>query len=93
MTVAECAGHLVMQLTESIGFSVACLIDEVAGFEHDGEENSPMLTFLVGDDELEFAGGNSWMREHVYGLLPSVRVQQPRVDKRRDTAALRRRIR
>ena len=68
----ETPDYLVRQLTESICFSVARLIDDVAGFEHNGEEVSPMLTFLVADDELEFAGGNSWMHEHVHGLIPGV---------------------
>jgi hypothetical protein len=30
------------------------------------------VTVLVGSDELEFRGGNSWMHEYVYKLLPAV---------------------
>jgi len=48
------------------------LLDDVAGFERDGEAVSPILTFLVGEGELEFAGGNSWMHEYIYRLLPGV---------------------
>jgi len=64
--------EMVVKLSGSIAFAVASLIDDVAGFESDGEPVSPMLTFLVGDQELEFAGGNSWMHEYIYRLLPVV---------------------
>ena len=64
--------EMIDQLSGSIAFSVASLLDDVAGFERDGEAVSPMLTFAVGEDELEFAGGNSWMHEYIYRLLPGV---------------------
>lgn len=64
--------ELIEQLSGSISFSVASLIDDVAGLESDGEEVNPMLTFLIGEEELEFAGGNSWMHEYIYDLLPYV---------------------
>jgi hypothetical protein len=64
--------ELIEQLSRSMAFSFASLIDDVAGFEKEGEEVSPMLTFLVGEEELEFAGGNSWMHEYIYDLLPGV---------------------
>jgi len=64
--------EVIGQLSGSIAFSVASLLDDVAGFEHNGEAVSPMLTFLVSEEELEFAGGNSWMHEYVYRLLPGV---------------------
>jgi hypothetical protein len=63
---------LVEQLSGSIAFSVASLIDDVAGFEHEGKAVNPMLTFLVSDEELEFAGGNSWMHEYIYRLVPGI---------------------
>lgn len=44
---------LVEQLTGSIGFAVASLLDDVAGFEVDGESVSPLLTFLTGEKTLE----------------------------------------
>ena len=69
---ADAPPELIEQLSGSIAFSVASLLDDVAGFERNGEAVIPMLTFLTGEDELETAGGNSWMHEHVYRLLPSV---------------------
>ena len=70
--------EVIAQLSESIAFSVASLIDDVAGFEVNGEEVSPMLTFLVGDDELEFAGGNSWMHEYIHQLMPTIFSEKPK---------------
>jgi len=64
--------EMIDRLSGSIAFSVASLLDDVAGFERDGEAVSPMLTFVVGEEELEFAGGNSWMHEYIYRLLPGV---------------------
>jgi hypothetical protein len=69
---ADSPPEVVRQLAGSIAFSVASLLDDVAGLERDGEAISPMLTFLVGEGELEFAGGNSWMHEYIYRLLPAV---------------------
>jgi len=63
---------LVEQLTGSIGFAVASLLDDVAGFEVDGESVSPLLTFLTGEKTLEFCGGNSYMHEYVHRLLPGL---------------------
>lgn len=64
--------ELIEELTGNIAFSVASLIDDTGGFERGGEAVSPMLTFLIADEELEFAGGNSWMHEYIYRLLPTV---------------------
>jgi hypothetical protein len=64
--------EVIAQLSERIAFSVASLIDDVSGFEANGEGVSPMLTFLVGEDELEFSGGNSWMHEYIHRLIPVV---------------------
>lgn len=63
---------LVEEFTGSIGFAVACLIDDVAGFETDGESVSPVLTFLTDEKTLEFCGGNSYMHEYVHRLLPKL---------------------
>ncbi|MCR6480692.1 hypothetical protein NU688_31375 [Variovorax sp. ZS18.2.2] len=63
---------LVEQLTGSIGFAVASLLDDVAGFEVGGESVSPLLTFLTGEKTLEFCGGNSYMHEYVHRLLPGL---------------------
>ncbi|RYE43830.1 MAG: hypothetical protein EOP24_26665 [Hyphomicrobiales bacterium] len=63
---------LVEQLTGSIGFAVTSLIDDVAGFDANGESVSPALTFLTGEKTLEFSGGSSYMHEYVHRLLPSL---------------------
>lgn len=55
--------ELIEELTGSIAFSVASLIDDTVGFERNGEAVTPMLTFLIDEQKLEFAGGNSWMRK------------------------------
>jgi hypothetical protein len=68
----DAPSEMIEQLSGSIAFSVASLLDDVAGFERNGEAVSPILTFLVGEGELEFAGGNSWMHEYIYRLLPAV---------------------
>ncbi len=68
----EAPKELVEQLTGRIAFAVTSLIDDVAGIESEGEEINPLLTFLIGEEELECAGGNSWMHEYVYELLPKV---------------------
>lgn len=63
---------LVEQLTGSIAFAVTALIDDSASEDFAGGTLSPMLTFQVGEDELAYAGGNTWMHEYVYRLLPVV---------------------
>ncbi|WP_172204760.1 hypothetical protein [Niveibacterium sp. COAC-50] len=73
----EAPPEVVEQLAGSIAFSVASLLDGVTFLEHDGEPISPMLTFQVGEEELEFAGGNSWIHEYIYRLLPSVFAKGP----------------
>ncbi|MDQ0073347.1 hypothetical protein J2W34_005155 [Variovorax boronicumulans] len=71
----DAPAELVERLTGSIGFAVASLIDDTAGFAADGEKVSPLMTFLTGDKTLEFCGGNSYMHEYVHRLLP--RLFQP----------------
>jgi hypothetical protein len=43
----------------------AALIDGLSDLSVNAQEVSPVLTFSTSDDELEFAGGSSWM--HDYG--------------------------
>ena len=64
--------ELVEQLTGSIGFAITAILDDSRSIEVEGATLSPVVTFLVGHDELEFGGGNSWMHEYVYKLLPAV---------------------
>lgn len=63
---------LVKHLTGSIGFGMTSLIDDVAGFEANGEIVSPLLTFVTGEKILEFCGGSSYMHEYVHRLLPGL---------------------
>ena len=69
----EAPEEMVEELTGRIGFAVAGLIDDVAGFESNGEEVTPVLTFQTADDELEYFGG-SYLHEYVYRLLPAVLI-------------------
>ncbi len=76
LQAVDAPAELVEELSGKIAFSVASLIDDTAGFEEAGEAVSPMLTFQVADDMLEHAGGNSWMHEYVYKLLPVVFAEE-----------------
>jgi hypothetical protein len=67
--------EMVEELTGSIGFAVTSLIDDSASVEFGDDTLSPMLTFQVADEELAYAGGNTWMHEYVYRLLPEVLEQ------------------
>ena len=64
--------ELLEQLTGSIAFSVTSLLDDTSSVDFGEQELSPMVTFQVGDDELAYGGGNTWMHEYVYRLLPEV---------------------
>ena len=63
---------LIEQLTGSIAFAVTCLLDDVAGIENCGEVVSPVVTFDVGNETLEHAGGSTYMHEYVFRVLPAV---------------------
>ena len=63
---------LVTELTGSIAFRITSLLDGASSAEHDGEELNPMLAFQVSDSELLWPGGNTWMHEYVYRLLPTL---------------------
>lgn len=69
--------EMVHHLTGRIGFAVASLIDDTAGFEASGESVSPILTFRTSEKTLEFCGGNSYLHEYVDRLLP--RLFEPEV--------------
>jgi hypothetical protein len=56
---AEAPEELVRDLTQDIAFGITALIDGVSDLTVDGQEVSSVLTFSTGEDELEFAGGNS----------------------------------
>lgn len=63
---------LARQLTGSIEFAVTALIDDSSSVSFGDGELCPMLTFQVSDDELAYGGGNTWMHEYVYRLLPDI---------------------
>ena len=59
---------VVRDLTERIGFSVACAIDGCSSVEADGVKLNPILCFLTKEGELVHAGGNSFMHEYVHKI-------------------------
>lgn len=68
----EAPPDLAQQLTGSIAFAVTGLIDGSASAEYKGEELDPHLAFSIGQGRLLYAGGNSWMHEYVYRILPTL---------------------
>lgn len=64
-------GEQLKELTGKIAFEVACMIDDVAGLEFDGDVANPFLTFISSEneDELIHFGGNSTTHEMVFGIL------------------------
>ena len=62
-------GRQMRELTASIAFSVASIIDDNARIESDGEPVKPYLTFQSGSKELLHCGENSYMHESVYNIL------------------------
>lgn len=72
LEMVDASPEIVEQLTGSIGFAVTAILDDSRSVEVDGKALSPVVTFLLGNDELEFSGGNSWMHEYVDKLLPTV---------------------
>jgi hypothetical protein len=68
----DAPADIVRQLTGSIGLAVTTLIDDSASFSFGDGELSPMLTFQISSDELAYGGGNTWMHEYVYRLLPDI---------------------
>jgi hypothetical protein len=67
--------ELVEQLTGSIAFSITSLLDDSASVAFGDTELSPIVTFQVAEAELAYGGGNTWMHEYVYRLLPEVLQQ------------------
>lgn len=56
-------------LTASISFSIASIIDDTSRIESDGVEVRPYLTFREGDDEIVHCGENSDTHDFVMGTL------------------------
>ena len=66
--------HALNDLTGSIAFSVAAIIDGSRVAELDGQEIFPVLTFSAEHNGSDFIGadGGSWMHEYVFGALDEV---------------------
>ncbi|MFV2924295.1 hypothetical protein, partial [Pseudomonas alloputida] len=60
---------LARDLTYDIAFGITSLIDGVSDLSVNAENVNPVLTFSTRENELEFAGGNSWMHEYVAKLI------------------------
>ncbi|MFK0038151.1 hypothetical protein [Pseudomonas monteilii] len=60
---------LVRELTHDIAFGITALIDGISDLNVNAESVNPVLTFSTRENELEFAGGNSWMHEYVAKLI------------------------
>ncbi len=61
-------GEKLQELTASLAFSIASVIDDTAGIEVNGMEVHPYLGFRVAE-EIIHCGENSYTYEHVYDLL------------------------
>jgi hypothetical protein len=65
-------GGKVGDVTASIAFSVASMIDDTSAIDVEGVEVHPYLTFRTSDDELTHCGENSYTHEFVYEVLKEV---------------------
>jgi hypothetical protein len=66
---ADITGSKLEDLTASIAFSVASIIDDTAAIDVDGTEVHPYLTFRTSDDVLTHCGENAYTHEFVYEVL------------------------
>jgi hypothetical protein len=62
-------GEKLEECTASITFSIANVIDDMAGIESNGLEVRPYLTFRSDDEELLHCGENSCINTFVYDAL------------------------
>lgn len=62
-------GEKLEECTASITFSIASVIDDMAGIESNGLEVRPYLTFRSDDEELIHCGENSCINTFVYDAL------------------------
>ncbi len=69
-------GDMLEDVTVSIAFSVASIVDDTAAIEVDGTEVHPYLSFRTADDALTHCGENSYTHEFVYEVLQKLREQQ-----------------
>ena len=62
-------GEKLEEVTASISFSIASIIDDTTAIEADGVAVNPYLTFRDGDDEVIHCGENAYTYEFVRGVL------------------------
>jgi len=62
-------GEKLEQLTGSVSFSIASIIDDTTQIESDGNAVNPYLTFRDGDDTIIHCGENAYTYEFVRGIL------------------------
>jgi len=62
-------GQQMEELTASISFSIASILDDTTQIEADGVEVKPYLTFRDGDDEVIHCGENAYTYEYVNKIL------------------------
>ena len=62
-------GEQLAELTASISFSIASIIDDMAAIESDGTEVRPYLSFVADDDTLIHCGENACTNTFVYDTL------------------------
>ncbi len=63
------SGQQMEELTASIAFSIASIIDDTTEIESDGAQVKPYLTFRASDDEIIHCGENAYTYEYVIGIL------------------------
>lgn len=62
-------GEKLEEVTASVSFSIASIIDDTTAIEVDGNAVNPYLTFRDGDDEIIHCGENAYTYEFVTGVL------------------------
>lgn len=62
-------GRQMRELTASLAFSVASIIDDTANLQSEGDAVRPYLTFRSGESELIHCGENAYLHELVYDVL------------------------
>lgn len=73
---AGLSGAKLDEVTASIAFSVASMIDDTSSIEVEGVEVHPYLTFRTSEDVLTHCGENSYTHEFVYEVLQSLFEQR-----------------
>ncbi len=62
-------GQQMEELTASISFSIASILDDTSRIESEGVEVKPYLTFRESDDALIHCGENAYTYEYVIKIL------------------------